>query len=149
MSSYTGWHKTLFKTSCWLKNKSSTLDWLGQGRPGQNGTSVLKSTEGFKQRAVSPCIKLLLKLNVSVARILSVSLCLSFSQLLIVREPFGQQKTLPSSGFFRACLNEAARCYLHFVLLALHVSAASLNRAGNKKLLSRARCLNLVIPWRK
>ena len=31
------------------------MDWLGQGRPGQNGTSVLKSTGGFKQRAVSPC----------------------------------------------------------------------------------------------
>ena len=37
------------------KNISSTLDWLGQGKSGQNGTSVLKSTGGFKQRAVSPC----------------------------------------------------------------------------------------------
>ena len=67
---------------------------------------------------------------------------------LVAREPFGQQGPLPSSAFFRACLNEAARCYLHFVL-ALHVSAASLNRARNKKLSSRARRLNLVIPGRK
>ena len=31
------------------------MAWLGQGRPGQNGIFVLKSTGGFKIRAVSPC----------------------------------------------------------------------------------------------
>ena len=51
----TGWPITLFKTSRWLQNKSSVLAWPGQDRPGQNGTFVLKSTGGFKQRDGSPC----------------------------------------------------------------------------------------------
>ena len=38
-----------------LQNKSSSLACLGQARPGQKGSFVLKSTGGFAQRDVSPC----------------------------------------------------------------------------------------------
>ena len=49
----TGWPITLLKTSHWLQNKVPF--WPGQVRTGQNGTFVLKSTGGFKQRDGSPC----------------------------------------------------------------------------------------------
>ena len=51
----TGWHIKLAKTSRWLQNKSFVLAWPALTLPGQNGTFVLKSTEGFGQRDVSPC----------------------------------------------------------------------------------------------
>ena len=55
-SAYTGWHITLCKTSRWHQNKSSVLAWPALAGLGQNGTFVLKSTAGFAQRDVSPCI---------------------------------------------------------------------------------------------
>ena len=46
---------SLFKTSCWLQNKSSDLAWPSQARICQSVTFDLKSTGGFAQAALSPC----------------------------------------------------------------------------------------------
>ena len=54
---YTGWHIRWSQTPRWHQNKSSVSAWPGQDRPGQNGTFVLKSTEGSSQADVSPCTK--------------------------------------------------------------------------------------------
>ena len=50
----TGWPFHLCITSSWLQDKSSALAWLGQGRPSQSGTFVLKSTGGLAQVEWSP-----------------------------------------------------------------------------------------------
>ena len=67
-----------FKPSLWLQNKSSVLAWPGQGRPGQSGTFVLKSTGGFKQVELSPCIWVQVELHSKqISFYLSVWICFS------------------------------------------------------------------------
>ena len=89
IASYTGWHIRLWRTSRWHQNWSSVLAWLGQDRPGQNGTTVLKSTGGSSQPHASPCTFSQSRLA-SVPRVKTSSpLCfccrLSFSSLNLAR----------------------------------------------------------------
>ena len=51
---YTGWHIRLYKTSCWLQNRSANLACPGLARPKQN--FYFEVNGSFTQPDMSPCI---------------------------------------------------------------------------------------------